>query len=99
MPRLRSLVAASDSYTSSSITSRRPANRDIAAAMLSNFSSAVVPGTRLVVAMAPAFTQGIHRTISVEFDGHHRVEGQPGAVDAQFPARLLMPNGLADQGE
>jgi hypothetical protein len=52
------LVATSDSYTSSSITNRRPANRDIAATMLSNFSSAAVPGTRLVVAMAPALTKG-----------------------------------------
>src|SRR5271166_531182 len=58
MPRLRSLVAVSDSYTSSSITNRRPANRDSAARMLANFSSAVEPGTRLVVAMAPALTSG-----------------------------------------
>ncbi len=58
MPRLRSLVAASDSYTASSIRSGRPANADSAVTTRSNFSSAVPPGTRLVVASAPALTIG-----------------------------------------
>ncbi len=58
MPRFRKLVSVSDSYTSSSIASRRPANRERACTTDSNFSSALSPGTRLAVARAPALTIG-----------------------------------------
>jgi len=43
--------------------------------------------------------QRIHRAIDIELDGHHRVERQAGAVDAQLQARLIMPEGVTDQGK
>ena len=46
-------------------------------------SSTVEPGSRLVVAMAPAFTMRVHRAAVVQLDGHDRVERQPGGVDAE----------------
>ncbi len=58
MAWLRSLVAASERYTSSSTVSLRPAKASWMARMRAHFSSAVLPSTRLVVAMAPGFTKG-----------------------------------------
>ena len=52
-------MAASDAYTPSSSTSGRPAKRDRQATSAAHFSSAVVPGTRLVAAIAPALTRAL----------------------------------------
>ena len=51
-------MAASDSYTSSSTAASGPANAESPSAIRPNCSWAVGPGTRLVVASAPAFTMG-----------------------------------------
>ena len=91
MPRLRSLVATSDSYTSSSIVNRRPANRDIAATMLSNFSSAVVPGTRLVVAMAPALTNGFIVRSALSSMAITELKGRPVLLTPSFRRAWTCP--------
>src|SRR6202034_2425686 len=39
------------------------------------------------------------RAINVELDSHHRVEGQAGAVDAQFPPRVLVPESVTNERE
>ncbi len=59
--RLRSPVAASEAWTASSTSSRRPANALRQASTRSNRSAGVAPGTSAVVAMAPALT--------IAFDG------------------------------
>ena len=59
MPRFLKFVVDSDSYTSWSTASVRPAKRPSPSAMKENFSSADSPGTRLVVAIAPALTIGL----------------------------------------
>ena len=59
MASLRLFVARSDSSTSSSSSSSRPANLDMPSRRKRHFSSAVRPGARLVVAMAPELTIGL----------------------------------------
>jgi hypothetical protein len=56
MLRFRWLVSDADSYTSPSIESVRPEKRESASRMSSHLASAVEPGTRLVVAIAPGLT-------------------------------------------
>src|SRR5215475_10495245 len=58
MLRFRKLLSEADAYVSSSSDSFRPANRDRPSWMNRHFSSAFSPGTRLVVAIAPALTIG-----------------------------------------
>ena len=58
---LRKLVSEADAYTSSFSGRFRPANRDRPSWMNCHLASAVAPGTRLVVAIAPAFTIGFVR--------------------------------------
>jgi hypothetical protein len=67
--------------------------------MVSNFSSAVVPGTRPVVAMAPALTRGFIVRSALSSIAITELKGRPGAIDAKFVTRLLVTKGTADQGE
>ena len=64
-----------------------------------HLASAVAPGTRLVVAIAPAFTIGFVRPSALRSIGRERVERQPGGVHAELLARLLRAERLADQRE
>ncbi len=54
-----------------------------------HFSSAVRPGTRLVVAMAPAFTIGFMVRLSFSSTAIDRVERQAGGVDPEAGAGLV----------
>ena len=64
-----------------------------------HFASVVAPGTRLVVAIAPAFTIGLVRPVDAAFDRRERVERQPGGVGADLRAKLLGAELLAHQRE
>lgn len=57
--RLRSAVADSDAYTSSSTVRLRPAKAESPATMRAERSSRSVPGTRPVTAIAPALMSGL----------------------------------------
>ncbi len=77
MPWLRMLVAASETYTSSLMVSSRPAKRDSPSRMCANFASAVDPGTRLVVAIAPALTNGFIVRSSFSSTAINELNGNP----------------------
>ena len=77
MPWLRMLEAASEAYTSSLMLSSRPAKRDSPCRTRSNFCSAVSPGTRLVVAIAPAFTSGFIVRSSFSSTAISELNGNP----------------------
>ena len=59
--RFLKLVSEADRYTSSFTDSVRPAKRDRPSWMNFQRSSMVLPGARLVVAIAPALTIGLER--------------------------------------
>ena len=80
MPRLRRLVASSEAYTSSSSSRRWPANRDRPSCTCCHFSSSVSPGTRLVVAMAPAFTIGFMVRLALSSTAITESKGRPVAL-------------------
>src|SRR6516165_11892547 len=85
MPRLRKFVAASDRYTSSSRSSGRPAKRDSPPWIKAHFASAVSPGARLAVAIAPALTIGF---IAVDPDPFARRLGADRLTDQREDKRL-----------
>jgi hypothetical protein len=85
------LVAASEAYTSWSITSGRPANRDSAARMRPNFSSAVAPGTRLAVAMAPALTSGFIMRSALSSMAITELKGKPVLLTPSFRLACSCP--------
>ena len=86
---LRKLVSEADAYTSSFSGSFRPANRDKPSWMNCHLASAVAPGTRLVVAIAPAFTIGFVRPSGLRSIAGEGIERQPGAVRPELLTRLL----------
>ena len=96
---LRKLVSDAEAYTSSLSGSVRPANRDRPSWMNFHLASAVAPGTRLVVAIAPEFTIGFVRPSAPRSIALERVERQPGGVHPDLLADLLGAEGLTDQGE
>ena len=57
------------------------------------------PGDQAGRGQSAGVDQRVHRAVLVQLDGHHRIEGQPGGVDSQLPACLLVADGVADQGE
>ena len=77
MPWLRMFELASDAYTSSLMLSVRPAKRESPSRIRSNFCSAVVPGTRLVVAIAPALTSGFIVRSSFSSTAISELNGKP----------------------
>ena len=77
MPWLRRFVAASEAYTASSRASGRPAKRDRPSTMCAHFSSAVAPGTRLVVAIAPALAIGLVSRRSLSSTAITELNGRP----------------------
>ena len=64
-----------------------------------HLASAVAPGTRLVVAIAPALTIGFVRPSALRSIAASELNGKPGGVRAELLARLLRADRLADQRE
>ena len=89
---LRWFVAASDSYTASSSSSGCPANRDSPSRMKSHFSSGVVPGTRPVVVIAPAFTRGLRGSPSLSSTAITELNGSPVLLTPTRRATSECPN-------
>ncbi len=63
--------------------------------MISHFSPAVAPGTRLVVAMAPGFTIGFVRPSALRSTAASELNGRPVALTPSLSPRLVRPHGLA----
>src|SRR5262245_62339884 len=80
MPRLRKFVADAEAYTSLFRGKVRPANRDNPSWMNVHFSSSVLPGTRLVVAIAPALTIGLVRPSGVRSTAPKELNASPVAL-------------------
>jgi hypothetical protein len=76
----------------------RPANRDRPSWMKRHFASAVAPGARLVVAMAPALTIGFIVRSALSSTAITELNGSPVALTpiSRAPARRRLP---ADQRE
>ena len=64
-----------------------------------HFASAVAPGTRLVVAIAPAFTIGFVRPSGLRSTPASELNGRPVAFAPSFWRACSAPMSLANQGE
>ena len=100
MPRLRSLVAASDSYTSSSIDQRPPGEAPRARRRCARTSPrAKRPGTRLVVASAPALTIGFMVRSSLSSMPITESKGNPVLLTPSLRRASAGPRASQHQGE
>ena len=77
----------------------RPANRDNPSWIRCHRSSAVPPGMRLVVAIAPGFTIGFVRPPGPRSTAATELNGRPVAFDADPLARPLAAERLAGERE
>ena len=64
-----------------------------------HFASAVSPGTRLVVAIAPALTIGLVRPSPLRSTAASELKGRPVALAPSFAARRFRADRLTDQRE
>src|SRR5262249_47421815 len=81
---LRKFVSSADLSTSSFIGSLRPANLDRPSWINFHLASRVAPGTRLVVAIAPAFTMGLVRPSDVRSMPATELNAKPVAFAPSF---------------
>ena len=84
-------MAASERYTSSSRSSRLPAKREKPSRMKRHLASAVSPGARLVVAMAPAFTIGLVSPSAVRSTAITELKGSPVLLTPSFSRAASSP--------
>src|SRR5215831_1192914 len=80
MARLRWLVADADAYTSSLSESPRPEKQDRPSRMNRHFAAKPSPGTRLVAAIAPAFTMGLDLPSGLRSTAARESYGSPVAL-------------------